>query len=65
MSFIDLVSKRYSVRSYEERQIDNEKMEYIMKCVRMAPSAVNFQPWMMSHGIAVRTIRIMLILTWQ
>ena len=45
MNFLDLVKKRYSVRSYEERQIENEKMEYIMECVRLAPSAVNFQPW--------------------
>lgn len=43
--FIDLVKQRYSVRSYEERQIEKEKMEYIMECVRLAPSAVNFQPW--------------------
>ena len=45
MSFLDLVNKRYSVRSYEERQIEKEKIDYIMECVRMAPSAVNFQPW--------------------
>lgn len=45
MSFFDLVNKRYSVRSYEERQIEKEKMDYIMECVRLAPSAVNFQPW--------------------
>ena len=44
MSFLDLVNKRYSVRSYEERQIEKEKMDYIMECVRLAPSAVNFQP---------------------
>lgn len=45
MSFLDLVNKRYSVRSYEERGIEKEKMDYIMECVRLAPSAVNFQPW--------------------
>ena len=45
MNFLDLVKKRYSVRSYEERQIEKEKMKYIMECVRLAPSAVNFQPW--------------------
>ena len=45
MNFLELVNNRYSVRSYEERQIENEKMEYIMECVRLAPSAVNFQPW--------------------
>lgn len=43
--FIDLVKQRYSVRSYEEKQIEKEKMDYIMECVRMSPSAVNFQPW--------------------
>lgn len=45
MSFLDLVNKRYSVRSYEEREIEKEKMDYVMECVRLAPSAVNFQPW--------------------
>lgn len=45
MNFLELVNSRYSVRSYEERRIENEKMEYIMECVRLAPSAVNFQPW--------------------
>ena len=43
--FIDLVKQRYSARSYDERQIEKEKMEYIMECVRLSPSAVNFQPW--------------------
>lgn len=43
--FLDLVKKRYSVRSYEERQVEKEKLDYIMECVRLAPSAVNFQPW--------------------
>lgn len=45
MNFLDLVKKRYSVRSYEQREIEKEKMDYIMECVRLAPSAVNFQPW--------------------
>lgn len=45
MNFLDLVKKRYSVRSYEQREIEKEKMGYIMECVRLAPSAVNFQPW--------------------
>lgn len=43
--FIDLVKQRYSVRSYEDKQIEKEKMDYIMECVRLSPSAVNFQPW--------------------
>lgn len=45
MNFLDLVKKRYSVRSYEQREIEKEKMDYVMECVRLAPSAVNLQPW--------------------
>ena len=45
MSFLDLVKARYSVRSYEQRIIEPEKLEYIMECTRLAPSAVNLQPW--------------------
>ena len=45
MSFLELVKKRYSVRSYELRPIEPEKLDYVMECVRLAPSAVNFQPW--------------------
>lgn len=45
MNFLDLVKKRYSVRSYLPRAIEADKMNYIMECVRLAPSAVNYQPW--------------------
>lgn len=45
MDFLDLVKRRYSVRCYEPRAIEQEKLDYIMECVRLAPSAVNFQPW--------------------
>lgn len=45
MNFLELVKMRYSVRSYEERPIEQDKLDYIMECVRLAPSAVNFQPW--------------------
>ena len=27
------------------REVEKEKLEYVMECVRMAPSAVNKQPW--------------------
>ncbi len=45
MNFLDLVKARYSVRQYEARPVEAEKLDYIMECVRLAPSAVNFQPW--------------------
>lgn len=46
MDFLDLVKLRHSVRSYDERPIESSKLNYIMECVRLAPSAVNYQPWL-------------------
>ena len=45
MNFLELVKARYSARKYAGRSVEIEKLEYIMECVRLAPSAVNFQPW--------------------
>lgn len=45
MNFKELCERRYSVRSYKPEQIPQEKLDYIMECVRLAPSAVNKQPW--------------------
>ena len=45
MNFLELTKKRYSCRSYKPTSIEPEKLDYIMECVRMAPSACNKQPW--------------------
>lgn len=45
MSFVDLAQRRYSVRSYSERQVEEEKILQILEAARIAPSAVNYQPW--------------------
>ena len=45
MGFLELVKNRYSCRAYQPRQVEQEKLDYIMECVRLAPSAVNRQPW--------------------
>ena len=45
MKFLELVKARYSCRSYQPTSVEQEKLEYIMECVRFAPSAVNKQPW--------------------
>ena len=45
MEFIELVKKRYSVRAYEARSVEREKLDYVLECARLAPSAVNRQPW--------------------
>lgn len=45
MDFLDLVKQRYSCRSYQAKSVEQEKIDYVMECVRFAPSAVNKQPW--------------------
>lgn len=45
MNFLDLVKQRYSCRSYQTKGVEQEKIDYVMECVRFAPSAVNKQPW--------------------
>ena len=46
MRFLDLASERYSCRNYRADSVPQDKLDYIMECVRVAPSAVNRQPWM-------------------
>ena len=45
MDFLMLVKDRYSCRAYKPERIEQEKLDYVMECVRFAPSAVNKQPW--------------------
>ncbi len=50
MNFLELVKARYSSRNYEARPVEQEKLDYIMECVRLAPSAV--QRLTSSHGVS-------------
>ena len=45
MDFLELVKNRYSCRAYKTLDVEKEKLDYILECVRFAPSAVNKQPW--------------------
>ena len=45
MNFLELARKRCSVRQYSDRSVEPEKMDYILEAARLAPSAVNKQPW--------------------
>lgn len=44
MSFMDLAMRRYSVRNYEQRPVESEKIDAIVEAGRLAPSAHNFHP---------------------
>ncbi len=45
MDFKDLVVRRYSVRNYFNKKIPQQDLDYVLECARLAPSAVNKQPW--------------------
>lgn len=41
----EIIENRYSCRAYTDEAVGSEQLEYIKECVRLAPSAVNKQPW--------------------
>lgn len=45
MNFLELAQKRHSVRAYKPLPIEQDKLDYVLECARLAPSAVNRQPW--------------------
>lgn len=47
MDFLELSRKRYSVRNYHPKPVEEEKLSYILECARLSQSAANFQPWML------------------
>ncbi len=44
MDFIKLAEQRYSVRKYDERAVEAEKLMSILEAGRIAPTAANLQP---------------------
>ena len=44
MSFSELISQRYSVRKFDPRPVEREKLELILKAGQLAPTGRNFQP---------------------
>ncbi|HEX3014448.1 MAG TPA: nitroreductase family protein, partial [Methanobacterium sp.] len=45
MEFKELVQERYAVRVYENRKVDDEKIDQILEMIMLSPSALNLQPW--------------------
>ena len=44
MSFLELAKERYSVRSYANQPVEQEKIDLILEAAKLAPTAVNYQP---------------------
>jgi nitroreductase len=45
MKFIDLINKRYSVRAYQTKTVEDKKLAYVLEAARLAPTASNRQPF--------------------
>ncbi len=45
MNFLEITNKRFSVRKFQAKDVEQEKLDYIMQSVQNAPSACNKQPW--------------------
>lgn len=45
MTYKELLLKRQSDRKYEERAVENDKLEACLEAARLSPSACNSQPW--------------------
>ncbi|NLY73298.1 MAG: nitroreductase family protein [Tissierellia bacterium] len=42
---MEVINTRRSVRSYQDRQVEEEKIELLLRAAMQAPSAMNQQPW--------------------
>lgn len=45
MNFLELATKRQSVRKYRNQPVEREKIDRCLEAARIAPSACNSQPW--------------------
>ena len=45
MDVFEAIKKRRSIRSYEDKPVEKEKIEKLLEAARLAPSAKNMQEW--------------------
>ena len=58
--FLSLAKERFSVRKFQNKAIEPEKMVKILEAARVAPTAANHQPfriYILKSGDALQTIR--------
>ncbi len=49
MNFLEIAEKRQSCRAYDtEREVEKEKLDAVLEAVRLAPSACNGQPYLLT-----------------
>lgn len=42
---IETIEKRRSIRKYKDQQVEQEKIEELLRAAMLAPSAMNLKPW--------------------
>jgi len=45
MNVIEAIERRKSIRAYEDKPVENEKLLAVLEAARLAPSAGNMQEW--------------------
>ena len=45
MDLLQLMEERYSLRAYDARPVEEEKLQRVLEAGRIAPTAKNMQPW--------------------
>jgi len=45
MTVLDAIRRRYSCRAYQDKSIEQDKLDCILEAARLAPSAKNTQDW--------------------
>ncbi len=58
--FLDLVQTRYSVRSYADKPVEEEKIQQILQAAMLAPTAKNNQPqkiYVLKSAEAIQKVR--------
>lgn len=58
--FLSLAEERFSVRKYQDKPVESEKMKKILKAAKIAPTAANHQPfriYILKSREALETIR--------
>ena len=62
MDYFELIAKRYSVRSYQSKPVESDKLAKVMEAAVIAPTAANRQPFRLiviptrGHETALRRI---------
>ena len=47
MNVLELMKQRCSIRLFQDRPIEKDKLLYVLEAARVAPSACNYQAWRM------------------